>query len=203
MYLIVINLKNPIPFFLDYSPITMAECNKGKGLSILLEVFPDTDPNFLYTKAMELDGDLDGINNWIEEVMNKDMARDFPKVSNREMGSLSSCFQKPANSRSRESPNNSSQNSSQPSNNSCENSNNSAHNSSVNCNSEPANSRESPNNSSRNSSQPANNFCENSTNSSRNSFVNCESESATNSCRNLCNPKTQWLFGLKKHSFHY
>ena len=85
MNLIVINLKNPISFFvfLDYSPIAMAECNEGEGLSKLLEVFPDVDPHFLYTKSLEFGGNLYEINNWIQEVMNKDMARDFPKVSSK------------------------------------------------------------------------------------------------------------------------
>ena len=62
----------------------MAECNEGEGLSRLLDLFPDIDPHFLYNKAMELGGNLDEINYWIQEVMDKDMALDFPKTSNRE-----------------------------------------------------------------------------------------------------------------------
>ena len=62
----------------------MAECNEGEGLSRLLDLFPDIDPHFLYNKAMELGGNLDEINYWIQEVMDKDMAWDFPKTSNRE-----------------------------------------------------------------------------------------------------------------------
>ena len=62
----------------------MAKRKEGESLFRLLQVFPDIDPHFLYTKAMEFDGNLDEINFWILEVMNKDLARDFPKVSSGE-----------------------------------------------------------------------------------------------------------------------
>ena len=45
-------------------------------------VFPDVDSGFLQDKNVEFDGDLSKINDWIQEVFEKDLARDFPpKVS--------------------------------------------------------------------------------------------------------------------------
>ena len=45
-------------------------------------VFPDVDSGFLQTKNMEFDGDLEKINDWIQDVFEKNLARDFPpKVS--------------------------------------------------------------------------------------------------------------------------
>lgn len=48
------------------------------GLSRLLEVFPDTDPEFLQAKNVELDGNLEKINDWIQDVWEKNLAQDFP-----------------------------------------------------------------------------------------------------------------------------
>ena len=45
-------------------------------------VFPDVDSGFLQDKNVEFDGDLSKINDWIQEVFEKDLAGDFPpKVS--------------------------------------------------------------------------------------------------------------------------
>ena len=45
-------------------------------------VFPDVDSGFLKDKNVEFDGDLSKINDWIQEVFEKDLARNFPpKVS--------------------------------------------------------------------------------------------------------------------------
>ena len=45
-------------------------------------VFPDVDSGFLQTKNLEFDGDLEKINDWIQDVFEKNLARDFPpKVS--------------------------------------------------------------------------------------------------------------------------
>ena len=45
-------------------------------------VFPDVDSGFLQDKNVEFDGDLSKINDWIQEVFEKDLARNFPpKVS--------------------------------------------------------------------------------------------------------------------------
>ena len=41
-------------------------------------VFPDVDSGFLQDKNVEFDGDLSKINDWIQEVFEKDLARDFP-----------------------------------------------------------------------------------------------------------------------------
>ena len=55
---------------------------RKNGLSRLLEVFPDVDSGFLQDKNVEFDGDLSKINDWIQEVFEKDLARNFPpKVS--------------------------------------------------------------------------------------------------------------------------
>ena len=86
------------------------------------------------------------------------------------MGSLMSCFKKPASSR--KSSRNSSRNSSQPATNSCENSINSSHNSVKSCDLEPANSIENP--------------C----NPPYNLFANSNSETDTNPCENPCNPES-------------
>ena len=44
--------------------------------------FPDVDSGFLQTKNLEFDGDLEKINDWIQDVFEKNLARDFPpKVS--------------------------------------------------------------------------------------------------------------------------
>ena len=85
------------------------------------------------------------------------------------MGSLLSCFKKPASPR--KSPSNSLRNSSQPSTNSRENSINFVHNSLMSCDLEPANSTENP--------------C----NSVHNSFVNCDPQPA-DSREIPCNPES-------------
>ena len=41
-------------------------------------VFPDVDSGFLQDKNVEFDGDLSKINDWIQDVFEKNLARDFP-----------------------------------------------------------------------------------------------------------------------------
>ena len=60
----------------------------GLKLHSSIEIFipdfvsPDVDSGFLKDKNVEFDGDLSKINDWIQEVFEKDLARDFPpKVS--------------------------------------------------------------------------------------------------------------------------
>jgi len=49
------------------------------AMSSLVNVFPETDLDFLRNKAIEVDGRQNEIYLWIQKVMDKDLAKDFPE----------------------------------------------------------------------------------------------------------------------------
>merc|ERR1719357_2137892 len=49
------------------------------AMSSLVTVFPETDLDFLRNKAIEFDGRQNEIYLWIQETMDKDLAKDFPE----------------------------------------------------------------------------------------------------------------------------